>query len=121
MVISYYVGFPFMKHFQAGLGFRMLCREPVPVQIKPVMIRSSARPVLSELPVVRIFICGMVNMHVAPACSSCEAIRIETWIDQDNRMIKNAFDLFILCCCEMVSCYHGSISRTRFVSVDTVS
>src|SRR6056297_2217760 len=104
MVVSDYMGFPFMKHFQSGLRFGMLRGEPVSVKVKPVVICSSAWPVLSELPVVRGFNCCIVNMHVAPVCRPFETIRIEARIDKNNAVIQNTFNLLALCGRKMVSC-----------------
>jgi len=62
----------------------MYVKEPIPIQIKPIVISPSARPDLIEFSTVGVGGRGAVLVHVSPGAEAVEAIRIVTRINENH-------------------------------------
>ena len=53
-MISKDVGFPVLKNLDPAPAFRVLAKQPIPVQVEPIMVGPSTGPGLVILTVIRI-------------------------------------------------------------------
>ena len=88
MVIRKNIGSPFVKHPNAPLTFRMLNRQPVSVEVKPVMICTSTGPYLPILPIGRVRGQVCIFVHICPGRKTLHTIWVETRIQQDDCLLQ---------------------------------
>src|ERR1051325_5130582 len=94
MMISKNIWFPLVKPFDTILTFYVYKRKPVAVEIKPVMIETTAGPYFIKLPVVGICYKIFTFMLVDPGRKALHAIGIETGIKKYHHIIQQFIDLF---------------------------
>ena len=77
-----------MKPGKTVLAFHVLSGEPVAVEVKPVMVETSARPDFVELTRVGIGHKVFAFMLVGPGGETLESIGIKRWIEQDDSIVQ---------------------------------
>lgn len=86
--VEHHVRFPVMEHLHPSLAFRVLQRQPVAVQIEPIVIGSSAGPGLLVLAVVRVTVGNGASIVIGPLGEPFEPVGVQTRIQQDNHVIE---------------------------------
>ena len=121
MVIRLYVGPPFVKEIYPVPCFRKCSQEPIPVQIKPIMVGPAPRPNFVVFSVVRICNRRKCFVHICPIGMAISAIRIDHRIHQNNHIAHPAFRFFRLRCSNIISSKHCRFTRRRLVTMYIIS
>ncbi len=88
MMVGQYLREPFVEFCYPTFAFRMLHQQPVAVQIKPIVIGTSARPVFIKFPALRVgnqYI--FTFMDICPVCKAIQSIRVNTGVNQNNSIL----------------------------------
>jgi len=88
VMIGEHVGLPFLENTYTALTFIELCRQPVAVQVKPIVITSTPGPGLSVLAIGRISRQVFVFVGIDPGGESVETIGVEAGIKNDDDLIE---------------------------------
>ena len=78
--VQVHVRQPALEYTYAISGFRMLHRQPVAVEVKPVVVGTSSRPGLVEFALcwIAVHVVGLVG--VDPGSKAVETIRVDGWV-----------------------------------------
>ena len=121
MMIGEYIRAPAVKVLHARNTFRMPQWQPVPVQVKPVVIGAPTRPGFILFQIVRI--AGQVHgtPAVDPLRKALKTVRIERRIHQNNCVCQCSVYLRPLCSRQMVDIQQRSIGAAGLIAVHAVS
>ena len=78
--VQVHVRQPALEYTYAISGFRMLHRQPVAVEVKPVVVGSTSRPGLVEFALCRVAVHVIGFVGVDPGSKAVESIGIDGWI-----------------------------------------
>ena len=117
MMICENIGLPFVERCNAGPAFGELCRQPVPVEIEPVVVSSATRPYFVVLAVVVIRIQVVASVGVGPVGEALKAIGIITRIKEDYNIAEQVFNLLPLCGGQMIGHCQGCIGAAGLVAM----
>ena len=93
MMIRQHIWFPSVELFDPSFTGWMYCKEPVPVQVEPIMVGSCTWPYLIEFPVTYIGVSHIVFVRINPTAEPLKSIRIITGVQENHCLIKQFLDL----------------------------
>src|SRR5690606_9984716 len=119
MKIEHNVWLRFLNFRYSAPGFRMLDRQPVPVEIKPIMVRPCSWPDFIQLPVVGIAVHMVTFMGIDPGGKTVNAVGIDCRIKQQDNIFQLLFDF--IGSGTMIGRNKGGVSPAGFVSMNRMS
>ena len=112
---------PAVKQFESALRFRVLCRQPVPVEIKPVVIGPSAGPGFVMLPVGRIAHGDSPSVAIGPVREAIPSVGIEHRIENDHSFLQSIIHGRTAAGRKMIEIQDCGLRSACFISVNAVT
>src|SRR5690606_4789189 len=107
-----------MKKFDASPGLAMPGRQPVSIEIKPIMVGPAARPGFIVFSILQVGGRYPSPVGINPFRKTAAPIGIETRIDKNHQVLKKWVYRWAATCRQVVQKQQGRLCPTGFISVD---
>jgi hypothetical protein len=115
------VGLPAVEDGESCLRFGMLHRQPISIEIEPVVVRAPARPAFLVFAVQALADELAAAMHVRPGGEALQAIGVERRVEQHDRVREQRVDRGPLCGGKMVGDQQRRVRTAGLVAVHAVA
>ena len=115
------MGSPVVVFDNTRTRFRVHQRQPVPVQVEPVMVGACTGPVFHALACICSSHGHAGSIMVGPTGEAVEAVRIDAGIQQNHRPVQQLLDEFGARRCQVISSQQRRVAATGLVAMHAVT